>query len=452
MTSTVLVVDDQSSVRKSLGDVLGDEGYRVIEACNGPEAVEAVRRESPDALLLDIWMPGPDGIEVLKQVRAEHPDLPVIIISGHGTIETAVKATKLGAYDFLEKPLSAQKTLLTVARAVEHHRLTEANRDLRMRILGTDEIIGSSAPVKKLHEQINRVAPTDGWVLITGENGTGKELVARSIHAKSLRSDQPFVDVNCAAIPEELIESELFGHEKGAFTGATERKRGKFDLANLGTIFLDEIADMSLKVQAKILRILQEQKFERVGGGESIQVDVRVIVATNKNLEEEIAEGRFRDDLYYRLNVVPIHVPPLRERSEDISQFLDHFIAEYSKKVGVRNKRFSQDAVKILSRYAWPGNVRELKNLIERLVIMVPRNEMRAKDLPSQIRGESAEEGESPFEVSNIKQARNLFEKEFLIHKLKENAWNISRTAEAVGLERSTLHRKIKAYGIEPEK
>ncbi len=452
MAPTVLVVDDKASVRKSLDAILADEGYRVMAVSNGTEAIEAVHREIPDAVLLDVWMPGPDGIDVLKEIRAEYSDLPVIIISGHGTIETAVKATKLGAYDFLEKPLSTEKTLLTVARAIEHHQLAEANRDLRRRILGTEKILGSSPAVEKLKDQIKRVAPTDGWVLITGENGTGKELVARSIHGESLRSDQPFVDVNCAAIPEELIESELFGHEKGVFTGATDRKRGKFDLAHRGTIFLDEIADMSLKTQAKILRILQEQKFERVGGGEPIQVDVRVIVATNKDLEEEIAEGRFREDLYYRLNVIPIHVPPLRERAEDIPFFLDHFAVRYSRKVGVKRKSFAPDAVEALMKNPWPGNVREIKNLVERLVIMVPRKEIRLKDLPAQLRGETGEEGESPFGVNDIRQARTLFEKEFLVHKLIENGSNISRTAEVIGIERSTLHRKIKTYGIELDK
>jgi len=452
MASTVLVVDDHENVRKSLNGILGDEGYRVITATNANEAIEAVRRENPDAILLDIWMPGPDGLEVLKQVRSEQPDLPVIMISGHGTIETAVKATKLGAYDFLEKPLSTDKTLLTVARAIEHHRLAEANRDLRKRIQGASEILGSGPAVAKLREEIDRVAPTDGWVLITGENGTGKELVARAIHVKSRRGEQPFVDVNCAAIPEELIESELFGHEKGSFTGATSLKRGKFDLAHRGTIFLDEIGDMSLKTQAKILRILQEQKFERVGGSEPIQVDVRVIVATNKNLEEEIAAGRFREDLFYRLNVVPINAPPLRERIEDIPIFLDYFLEEYSRKVGVRRKRLAPDAVEVLSRYNWPGNVRELKNLLERLVIMTPNNEIRLSDLPPQITGEREGETESPFSVNDLREARSLFEKEYILRKLRENAGNISRTAEAIGMERSTLHRKIKSYGIDNDK
>lgn len=452
MAPTILIVDDKAGVRASLSGILEDEGYKVCAATNGQEAIQSLDKELPDAVLLDVWMPGPDGIEVLKKIRNQYPDLPVIIISGHGTIETAVKATKLGAYDFLEKPLSVEKTLLTLARAVEHRRLTEANRDLRKRILGTDEILGESPAIQALRGQIDRVAPTDGWVLITGENGTGKELVARSIHSKSLRVEMSFVDVNCAAIPEELIESELFGHEKGSFTGATSLKRGKFDLAHRGTIFLDEIADMSLKTQAKILRILQEQKFERVGGSESIAVDVRVIVATNKDLAEEIAAGRFREDLYYRLNVVPIQVPSLRERPHDIPFFIDHFLGDYSRKVGVRKKRIKPEALDALSRYAWPGNVRELKNLVERLVIMTPKNEIRLSDLPAAIRGDAEQTGDGPFTVNDMRIARNLFEKEFLLRKLEENGWNISKTAEAIGLERSTLHRKIKSFGIDLDK
>jgi len=452
MSPTVMVVDDQATVRRSISGILEDEGYKVIAASDGAEALNLISSENPDAMLLDIWMPGPDGIEVLEKVKQDYPDLPVIIISGHGTIETAVKATKLGAYDFLEKPLSAEKTLLTIARALEHRRLAETNRDLRRKVLGTEEILGNSAAVNNLREEIERVAPTNSWVLITGENGTGKELVARSIHAKSLRRDYPFVDVNCAAIPEELIESELFGHEKGAFTGATSLKRGKFDMAHQGTVFLDEIADMSLKTQAKILRILQERKFERVGGSEPINVDVRVIVATNKNLEEEIRKGAFREDLYYRLAVVPIHVPPLRERAQDIPLFLEHFLEEYSRKVGVRKKRLSRDALDSLAKYNWPGNVRELKNLVERLVIMVPENEIELRHLPPHVRGEAGDGSESPYTAGDLKQARMMFEREYLLRKLEENGWNISRTAELIGLERSTLHRKIKSYGINPDK
>jgi len=452
MSPTIMVVDDQARIRSSLTTILEDEGYEVVAASDGNEALDALNEVGPDAILLDIWMPGPDGIEVLEKVRNLHPGLPVIIISGHGTIETAVKATKLGAYDFLEKPLSVEKTLLTLSRAIEHRRLAEANRDMRKRILKNEEILGASPPSEALREQIDRVAPTDGWVLITGENGTGKELVARSIHAKSLRAEMPFVDVNCAAIPEELIESELFGHEKGSFTGATSMKRGKFDLAHKGTIFLDEIADMSLKTQAKILRILQEQKFERVGGAEAIQVDVRVIVATNKDLDIEIAEGRFREDLYYRLNVIPIHLPTLAERIDDIPLFLDHFLSRYSMKVGVRKKKIRPDALDALVKYSWPGNVRELKNLVERLVIMVPGNEIKTRDLPTAIGGETERGEGEPFDVNDIKKARNLFEKEFLTRKLEENNWNISRTAEAIKLERSTLHRKIKTHKIEMNK
>jgi two-component system nitrogen regulation response regulator NtrX len=454
MSPTVLVVDDQESIRKSLRGILGDEGYKVVVAGDHDEAMERVRDDAPDLVLLDIWMPGPDGLEVLKKIKAELPDMPVIIISGHGTIETAVKATKLGAYDFIEKPLSTDKVLLTVSRALEHRRLTETYLALRARMVERGGILGRSELINKLRADIDRVAPTDGWVLITGENGTGKELVARQIHFQSNRRNLPFVDVNCAAIPEELIESELFGHEKGSFTGATERKRGKFDLAHRGSIFLDEIADMSLKTQAKILRILQEQKFERVGGAETIQVDVRVIVATNKNLLEEIAAGRFREDLYYRLNVIPLHVPPLRERAEDIPLFIDHFIAEYSRKMGVKKKRLDPQALNILSSYNWPGNVRELKNIVERTVIMTPGPEITVRDLPpaiiSEVSGESTEQ--KPYHAASLKEARDVFEKEYLTRKLRENGGNVSKTAEAIGLERSSLHRKIKSYGIDTEK
>lgn len=453
MSSSVLVVDDKENIRKSLKGALGDEGYKVLVASNGTEALEKIKEETPDVVLLDIWMPGPDGIEVLRRIKEEKPELPVIIISGHGTIETAVKATKLGAYDFIEKPLSIDKLLLVLSRALEHRRLAETNKALRARIIQAEEILGNSEAIRKLKEDIERVAPTDGWVLITGENGTGKELVARQIHFKSNRREQPFVDVNCAAIPEELIESELFGHEKGAFTGATERKRGKFDLAHRGSIFLDEIADMSLKTQAKILRILQEQKFERVGGAEPIQIDVRVIVATNKNLEEEISAGRFREDLYYRLNVIPLHVPPLRERVEDIPIFVEHFLAEFSRRVGVKKKKMSPDAMKMLSAYHWPGNVRELKNVVERLVIMTAGTEITVKNLPPPIVEEQPSSGEGdPYRAPSLKEAKLVFEREYLFQKLRQYGNNISKTAEAIGIERSSLHRKIKNYGIEIDK
>jgi len=449
MAPTVLVVDDQESIRKSLKGILSDEGYRVDVASDGAEAMKRVEDETPDVVLLDVWMPGADGIEVLQQLRKFRPELPVVLISGHGTIETAVRATKLGAYDFIEKPLGADKLLLTISRALEHRRLTETNRALRQKFAESGAILGRSDSIQKLRADIERVAPTDGWVLITGENGTGKEVVARQIHYLSKRRDEPFTDVNCAAIPEELIESELFGHEKGAFTGATERKRGKFDLAHRGSIFLDEIADMSLKTQAKILRILQEQKFERVGGSEPIQVDVRVIVATNKNLEEEIAAGRFREDLFYRLNVIPLHVPALRERAEDIPIFLDHFLAEYSRKVGVRKKRLSPEALSILTAYHWPGNVRELKNTVERLVIMTPGPEIGSDNLPPSIVGGVKSGEDAPYTAQSLKEARLIFEKEYIERKLKQFGGNISKTAEAIGIERTSLHRKIKSYGIE---
>jgi len=370
MSKQILVVDDEERIRQSLNGVLKDEGYEVLEAKDGIQALKQIENDPPDAVLLDIWMPGMDGMETLERIRAQIPNLPVIMISGHANIELAVKATKLGAYDFIEKPLSLEKVLLTVNHALVFSKLEQENRALRQEIQGKHEIVGNSPEILQVKEQIKIVAPTNGWVLITGENGTGKELVAREIHQLSLRADKTFVEVNCAAIPEELIESELFGHEKGSFTGALTKRRGKFDLANDGTLFLDEIADMSLKTQAKILRILQEQKFERVGGTEMIYVDVRVVAATNRDLKEEIQKGKFREDLYYRLNVIPMVVPPLRERRTDIPLLVEHFVAEFCLENHREMKKISPEAMDLLISYPWPGNVRELRNVIERVVIM----------------------------------------------------------------------------------
>jgi two-component system nitrogen regulation response regulator NtrX len=378
------------------------------------------------------------------------------MMSGHGTIETAVKATKLGAYDFIEKPLSIEKVLLCIQNAVKVGQLVEENRELKARIGKEHEMIGSSKPIKELKQQIKIAAPTSGWILITGENGTGKELVARSIHHNSRRHDKPFVEVNCAAIPEELIESELFGHEKGSFTGATTQRRGKFDQAHMGTLFLDEIGDMSLKTQAKVLRILQEHTFERVGGNKTIEVDVRVIAATNKDLEKEIAIGNFREDLYYRLNVIPFHVPPLRERKSDIPQLATHFLEYFCSKESREIKRLDDEAMQAITEYPWPGNVRELKNLIERLVIMSPGNTITRNQLPQAIGNKrlaaSKDPGFTGPTSNTFRTAKEEFEKEFLIQKLDENDWNVSRTAEAIEIERSNLHRKIKSYGIDLKK
>jgi two-component system nitrogen regulation response regulator NtrX len=428
-----------------------------VFASNGEEGLEKIREENPDLVLLDIWMPGIDGLETLRRAKEQWPDLLVVMMSGHGTIETAVKALKMGAYDFIEKPLALEKVLLCVQNALKMGQLLEENRNLKARIAKDYEMIGESPPIADLKQQISIAAPTNGWVLITGENGTGKELVARAIHNLSNRRDKPFVEVNCAAIPEDLIESELFGHEKGSFTGATTQRKGKFDLANEGTLFLDEIGDMSLKTQAKVLRILQERKFERVGGTRTIEVDVRVIAATNKNLEEEIQKGSFREDLFYRLNVLPFHVPPLRERREDIASLVKHFLAHFSRQESREDKTMAPDAMKVLQNYSWPGNVRELKNLIERLVIMTPGTEIRLEDLPANLtsrQNSSVSPGlvESALDAGNFREAKEEFEREYILRKLQENEWNISRTAEEIDLERSNLHRKIKTHGIELKK
>ena len=453
MAKQILVVDDEERIRQSLNGILKDEGYEVLEAKDGLQALKQIEADPPELVLLDIWMPGMDGMEVLERMKGQIPNLPVIMISGHGNIELAVKAVRLGAYDFIEKPLSLEKVLLTVNNALLFSKLEQENRALRQEIQKKYEIVGNSPEIQQLKEQIKIVAPTNGWVLINGENGTGKELVARGIHALSLRADKPFVEVNCAAIPEELIESELFGHEKGSFTGALTKKRGKFDLANGGTIFLDEIADMSLKTQAKILRILQEQKFERVGGTEMIYVDVRVIAATNRDLKEEIQKTKFREDLYYRLNVIPILVPPLRDRKTDIPLLVEHFIAEFCLENNKELKKISPEAMSLLVAYSWPGNVRELKNIVERMVIMTRGAVIEAKDVPDPIQEQHKAPMEfSFFEFGLLKDARREFEKRFIMKKLMENDENISKTAEVIGIERSNLHRKIKSYGIEMKK
>ena len=458
---TILIIDDEENIRASLQGILQDEGYRVLLAADGSAGLSRLREESVDLILLDIWMPGIDGLETLQQIRALSPEQLVIMMSGHGTIETAVKATRLGAYDFIEKPLSLEKVLLSLQNALRVGNLLEENRSLKVQLGKESEMIGESPAIRELKAQIAIAAPTSGWVLITGENGTGKELVARAIHHQSKRRDKPFIEVNCAAIPEELIESELFGHERGAFTGATAQRRGKFDLAHEGTLFLDEIADMSLKTQAKVLRILQERKFERVGGSRTIEVDVRVVAATNKNLETEIAAGRFREDLYYRLNVIPFHVPPLRERSRDIPRLAENFLSLFCQQEGRLLKRFSDDAIRALCTYSWPGNVRELKNIVERLVIMSPDQLITAAQLPAIFlaserippRPESdAAGGGAGEEGTTLRAARDEFEKEFILQKLKEYDWNVSRTADAIEIERSNLHRKMKSYGIDPKK
>jgi two-component system nitrogen regulation response regulator NtrX len=451
MARTILIVDDEESIIQSLQGILSDEGFDVISATSGPSAIEKIDEMMPDLVLLDIWMPGIDGIETLVKIKEAHPQLPVVMMSGHGTIETAVKATKLGAYDFIEKPLSLEKVLLCINNAVDHSKLEEEISLLKEKQKEKFRVTGDSDAIRQLKEQIRIVSRTNAWVLISGENGTGKELVAHTIHALSSRSRNPMIEVNCAAIPEELIESELFGHEKGAFTGATSMKKGKFDLAHEGSLFLDEIGDMSLKAQSKTLRILQEQKFERVGGSRTIHVDVRVIAATNKDLEAEIQKGTFREDLYYRLNVIPMRVPPLRERMEDIPQLIREFISEISVDMNLEPKVFSEDALLVLRRYHWPGNVRELRNLVERVFIMSPNKEIQPSDIPPPFNQipDTKDAYVSGLAASTYKEAKAIFEKAFIGRKLQEFNWNITQTAEAIGIERSNLHKKIKAYGLE---
>jgi len=450
MYKTILVVDDEESICQSLKGILVDEGYEALTAGSGEEALKIIDEELPDLVLLDIWLPGIDGIETLKEIKSKWPQIQVIMISGHGTIETAVKTTKLGAFDFIEKPLSLDSVVLIVNHALDLVRLEDENRLLRQKFAQDYELTGDSELIAELKELIGIVAPTNAWILIMGENGTGKELVARSIHRQSKRSQKHFVEVNCAAIPEELIESELFGHEKGAFTGATEKRRGKFELANEGTIFLDEVADMSLKAQAKILRILQEKRFERVGGTKIIGTDVRVLAATNKDLEREMGEGKFREDLYYRLNVIPLKIPPLRDRKEDIPLLSDHFLREFSaKEVNVR-KTITDDAMAILIDHDWPGNVRELKNIVERLAIMTLSDSITDDDIPLLLREKQRLKIDDSFlSLDSLKMAKMEFEKRFIAEKLSKNNGNISRTAELIGLERSNLHRKIKSYRLE---
>lgn len=466
MPRSVLIIDDEAAIRQSLSGALKDENYEVMTASSGEEGLGYIENGTYDAILLDVWMPGIDGLETLKRIKASIPEQVVIIMSGHGSVETAVKATKLGAYDFIEKPLSLEKLLVTLRNACQFQELKGENKILRSEVFKTPHMIGGASRMLALKEQVATVAPLSSWVLITGENGTGKELVAREIHSSSRRKDLPFIAVNCAAIPEELIESELFGHERGAFTGATQMKRGKFDQANGGTLFLDEIGDMSLKTQAKVLRILQEQKFERVGGNQTIDVDVRVIAATNKNLVESIKNNLFREDLYYRLAVIPIVVPPLRQRSEDISPLLKHYFEVFAAEQGRDPKNVSTDTLQILKHYAWPGNVRELKNLVERLSIMCRAETVLPSDLPAELLDAVANaplpteaQGAEGFvgalaltDSAGLKEAKNQFEREFIIRKLKENDWNISRTAQVLGIERAHLHRKIKNLKISDAK
>jgi two-component system nitrogen regulation response regulator NtrX len=441
----VLIIDDEEGIRESLSAILEDEGYRVVSAGSGEEALTILQEQFPDLIILDVWLPGMDGIQTLQEITALKKELPVIMISGHGNIEVAVKATRIGAYDFLEKPLSLERVILSSKRALERGALERENKDLKDNLTKKWRLIGESPSMKALRAQIEMAAQSNSRVLITGESGSGKELVARLLHGMSSRSGRPFVELNCAAMPYELIESELFGHEKGSFTGAFEKKKGKFELADRGTLFLDEIGDMSLQTQSKVLRVIETQDFQRVGGNTTIKVDVRIIAATNKDLTEEVKRGKFRDDLFFRLNVVPIVVPPLREHKEDIPALVDHFVKSLAAEYGQPPKRIMADAIKSLQEYGWPGNIRELKNLIERLVIMTPSADIHAKDFHLAGRHEGADY----FNCRTLKQAREAFERDFIARKLEENSWNVSKTAEILDIERSNLHRKIKAYHIQ---
>ncbi len=447
---SILVVDDEPGVRSSVSGVLQDEGFSVEAVGTGEECLERASTGGYDVIVLDIWLPGLDGLTTLQRLRERKVDSQVVIISGHGNIESAVRAIKMGAFDFVEKPLSLEKTVLVVRNALRQRDLEAENRVLRAQVDRQQTMVGESAAMAYLREQVAMAAPTNGRVLILGENGTGKELVARTIHQLSRRKNGPFVEVNCAAIPEELIESELFGHARGAFTGAVADKPGRFEQANGGTIFLDEIADMSLKTQAKVLRVLQEQVMERVGGTQRIKVDVRVLAATNKDLTAEIRAGRFREDLYFRLNVVPIFVPPLRNRQDDIGPLADHFMAMLAAEYGRRPKRLAPEAAARLRQYAWPGNVRELRNVIERLMIMVAGDTITAQDLAFLGRdgGPEAPHDEGP--AVPLAEARERFERDYILQTLAAQQGNMSRTADVLGVERSNLYKKLRAFGIAP--
>ncbi len=445
----ILIVDDEENIRKSLKMILEYEGYVIYEAANGVEAKEHLEEHPEiDLVLLDIKLPDMDGLALLAEIKKQPLSPEVIMISGHGTIPMAVEATKLGAFDFLEKPLHRERILLSLNHALESRELRSAFQDIKKRAEKRYQLIGEHPLMKNLKEQILKIAPTNATVLIQGESGTGKELVARAIHSNGLRAEESFVQVNCAAIPEELIESELFGHEKGAFTGATERQVGKFELADGGTIFLDEVGDMSLRTQSKVLRVLEEGEIQRVGSSKIIKVDVRVIAATNKDLNKEMKEGRFREDLYFRLNVVPIYVPPLRERKEDIPLLVDYFCRVFSEENNFKLKKFSPEALDAMMRYSWKGNVRELKNLVERLIIMNDRDVISINDLPDYIVGEKEFYLPDLKKVVTLKDFRDEAEKTFILYKLKANNWNISKTAREIDTPRSNLYKKLEQYGI----
>jgi two-component system nitrogen regulation response regulator NtrX len=461
MKARILVIDDEAEIRRSVRMILEYEGYDVQEAASGPEGVALAEREPPDLIFLDIKMGGMDGLEALQKIRQVNDSLPVVIISGHGTVSTAVEATKLGAFDFIEKPLASERVLVTIRNALDQGRLRDENRSLKRAVEARHQMVGESPALRGIWDAIKRAAPTNATVLLLGESGAGKELVARAIHRNSLRSRERFVQVNCAAIPEDLIESELFGHEKGSFTGATEKQIGKFEQADRGTIFLDEVGDMSAKTQAKVLRVLQEGEVERLGSARTIKVDVRVIAATNKDLEAEIEKGNFREDLYFRLSVIPIRMPPLRDRREDIPVLVRHFVDLFSRENNRRPQRFTPAALEFLQKARWKGNVRELRNTVERLLIMTPGETIDVDDLRDVVRTEPARStvtsepsgaaAGNHVSPGTLREFKESAERKFLVEKLRENAWNISKTAEVIGTPRSNLYKKLEQYAISEE-
>ncbi len=454
MHQTILIIDDEKDIRTALSGILEDEGYQVLNAESGAEGIECACQELPDLILLDIWMPGMDGLETLGKLKAQLPQVTVIMISGHGTIETAVRATKLGAFDFIEKPLSLEKVLISVANALRLQELKVENAELKRSASADYELIGETPEIVAIREQIRRVATTAASVLISGENGSEKELIANSIHYNSPRRERPFITIHCSSIPEELIESELFGHEKGAFSGAASHKKGRFDRADGGTLFLDDIGELPLGTQVKILRYIQDHSFERVGGVRRITADIRIIAASARSLQQDMVAGIFSPDLYYQLSTISFRVPALRERLDDIGLLVQHFVARFFRREGGEAKAFMPDAIELLRRYSWPGNMRELINVVERILIVAPGRVISIEDIPH-LSGEplSGMGGSLPLDGAlsrtALRDAREDFEREFIIHKLEENDWNISRTAELIELERSNLHRKIKSYGID---
>jgi len=451
MKARILVIDDEAAIRDSMRMILEYEGYEFLGAATGEEGIALAERESVDLVFLDIKMPGMDGLEVLGKLKPVADDVPVVMISGHGTVATAVEATKLGAFDFIEKPLATERILLAIRNALGFRRLRDENQTLAKTFELRHDMVGSSPALRGVLEAVKRAAPTNATVLIRGESGVGKELIARMIHKNSLRARERFVQVNCAAIPDELIESELFGHEKGSFTGATDKQVGKFELADRGTIFLDEVGDMSMKTQAKVLRVLQEGEVERLGSSRTLKVDVRVIAATNKDLELEIEKGQFREDLFFRLSVIPVFVPPLRERADDIPSLVRHFAEQFTRENNFHAKRFTAEALASLQRGRWKGNVRELRNTIERVIIMTPGEVVNVSDLPESVRAETPaapapeERADRP---NTLREFKENAERAFLIQKLRENDWNISKTAETIGTPRSNLYKKLEQYNI----